>query len=281
MAPLAIINTNVQTLQYPNGQFHYCFKDHQVSVKGFDGIAYPIEKDSKKAYTSTREQDSCFYLHKYFNGTATHQCSISKVQTKYYALLFKKGGCSVGVHFYNNTYSMSKMKTLSTEITNTLETNNLQTYKHQYVFDDKIIYDSPLGTSHFCFDNNHISLTGYDNIVYGGNIGSKSAYGFSDTDDSCFHSHTYFRQLSSQKCLANGLTLHPLRTYGHCFISMKTVNISLVEKYREYLIKQNCHGCNKGSYFNILDESHAISVNNSIIFVYYFIIFLLGYILFI
>ena len=194
--------------------------------------------------------------------------------------MFKKGGCTVGVHDYNNTYSLSKMKALSTEITNALEINKLHTYKYQYVFNDKIIYDSPLGTSHFCFDNNHISVTGYDNIVIGANTDSKSAYSFSDIDDSCFHSHNYFTQLSSQKCLSNELTIYPLRTYGNCFITINKINMSLADNYRKYLIRQECHGCDKGSYFNILDESRAVSVNNSIIFIYY-LIFLLGYLLFI
>ncbi len=274
------IDTNIQTFQYPNGQFHYCFNGYQISVKGFDGIAYTQEKNTKKAYAATKVQDSCFYLNKYFNNTATIQCSVPKVQIKNYALLFKKGGCTVGVHDYNNTYSLSKMKALSTEITTALETNKLHTYEHQYMFNDKIIYNSPLGTSHFCFDNNHISLTGYDNIVIGANTDSKSAYSFSDIDDSCFHSHSYFAQLSSQKCLSDELTIHPLRTYGNCFITIKKINISLAENYRKYLIRQDCHGCDKGSYFNILDESRAVSVNNSIIFIYY-LIFLLGYLLFI
>ena len=128
---------NITTMQYPNGQLHYCYKNYQISVKGFDGIAYSMG-EGKRAYASTKEQDSCFYLNKHFNSTATVQCSLSNIQIKHFALLFKKGGCSVGLHFYNNSYTVPRLSAFSNEIIKTLENNGLHTYKHQYLFKEKI-----------------------------------------------------------------------------------------------------------------------------------------------
>ena len=249
-------------IEYPNGQFHYCFETHSISIKGDDGIVYPRDS-GKSQYGSTEIANTCFHLHDYYNSTATHLCGIEDIQNKEYVLLYKNGGCSVGIHFKETNKNRDKdteILSISNRLSQQLiSVSSSDKYKHAYFVDVKhIIIDYPLGTSHFCNNNNHIALTGYDNIVYGNRIGSKSAYSFSNIDDSCYHSLMYFSKYSTHTCNMNELTLHPLRTYGHCFISSNYVNHSMTIDYRDYLLDVGCHGCEYGQFYHI--ENSAINI---------------------
>ena len=261
--------------EYPNGQFHYCFEDYIISINGFDGIAYTQNKDTKRAYSETKQRDSCFYLNKHFNETSTSQCSLSNITVDKYALLYKKGGCSVGMYNKNNEYTKNNVAKFSSEILTALEPYNLHNYKYIYSYTDEenIIFNQPLGTSHFCFDNVHVSISGYDNIVYGENTDSKSAYSFSSIEDSCANSVTYFNRLSSKPCNLDEKTIRPLRSYGHCFISINNINITLAETFQDYLIETDCYGCKNGFFHQLATTyNNSTSINSSLILVTLFVI---------
>ena len=258
LTPLAISYT-IQTTdiyEYPSGQFHYCFDGYNIAVKGFDGIVYTQNAKSKYAYGATEIYDSCHYLNEYFNKTSTKQCSTKNITENHFALLYKKGQCTVGVHYENNLYNRASIKALVSEIDTLLESKNVKTYESLYESDtDNIIYNYPLGTSHFCFDNTHITLSGYDNIVYGERTDSKYAYSFTSIQDSCFHSLKYFNQLTNKLCNFNDKTIHPIRSYGHCFISIDKINITIAESYQDYLVEADCRGCKNGKYYHIINYS--------------------------
>lgn len=248
-------------IEYPNGQFYYCSQDYFISIKGDDGIVYP-RGDGKKKYGSTEIANTCFHLHKLYNDTSTTQCTIDHVIDKQYILLYKNGGCSVGIHFNDDT-TTNNLQTVHHELSNYLNTHLSQNkYEHAYFIDtNNIITDYPLGTSHLCYDNNHIAITGYDNIIYGDRVDSKSAYSFSNIEDSCYHSLLYFNTLNNKKCNINELTTRPLRSYGHCFVSSNYINISISQDYRDYLHNIGCHGCKYGEYYFIQNNSSSNHYN--------------------
>lgn len=262
ITPLAI-SYAIQTTdiyEYPSGQFHYCFDGYNIAVKGFDGIVYTRNADTKRAYGETEIHDSCHYLNDYFNKTSIKQCSVANITENKYALLYKKGQCTVGVHYENYLYNKNAIQTLVKEIDNHLESNNFDSYEPLYKSaTDNIIYNYPLGTSHFCFDNTHVTLSGYDNIVYGERVDSKYAYSFASVEDSCFHSLQYFNQLTNKPCNLDERTIHPIRSYGHCFISIDKINITLAETYQDYLVETNCRGCKSGVYYHIINYSSDAS----------------------
>lgn len=271
-----IITTPI--FEYPNGQFHYCFENYNIAIKGNDGIVYP-KGSGKSQYGETNIYDSCFHLNDYFNKTSSIPCTITNLSVVKNVLLYKNGGCSIGVNFKDNLETKHNINLISSEIKHTLNTKYGENhFKHAYFVDSEhIVYDYPLGTSHFCFDNNHIVLSGYDNVVYGDKIDSKYAYSFSNIDDSCNHSFQYFSRLNNKQCNFDELSIHPMRSYGYCFISSQTINKTLTTEYQTYLFDVSCHGCNYGLYYHISNNSNKNISNTllvSILFIGLSIIFI-------
>ena len=136
-----------------------------------------------------------------------------------------------------------------------------------YCYPESIIYSNdnnnivyPTDTNHYCFDGNHISVNGYDNIGYKLGRGRRS-YGFIEIRDSCYYTRKFFKSKSNSKCEFTK-TIYPIRRYGNCFISInnndtrKTISLELYH----YLMFQDCIGCQLGDYSQI-ETSNGINLH--------------------
>jgi hypothetical protein len=68
-------------------------------------------------------------------------------------------------------------------------------------------------------------------------------------------------------------TIRPLRSYGHCFISINNINITVAETFQDYLIETDCYGCKNGFFYQLATTyNNSTSINSSLILVTLFVI---------
>jgi len=234
-----------KALVYPSGTYHFCLNDMHLVIDGFENVLN-VNKKGKRAWETTELYETCNYAKQFFENNMD-DCPMNKIKDINFIARYQNYGCYIASNINSNLFE------------------SFETYlgqQNNFLKDSLIKYDGgiqvwPPDTFHYCFDNNHVTIKGNDMVLAKATVRSQSKRGWSNYErtDSRYYIRQHFKEKSNKGCDLEELVPYPVRSYGGCFVSMNT-NISralVTETLRTY-IANKCTGCNKGFYYDPVED---------------------------
>jgi len=94
---------------------------------------------------------------------------------------------------------------------------------------------------------------------------SKRAWSDYERTDSCYYIHEYFKTVSNSECDIEQIAPYPVRSYGGCFVSINsTISRAQVTETLRANIQGKCTGCNKGFYYDPVEDMNSSALKEVI-----------------
>jgi hypothetical protein len=242
-----------KALVYPSGSYHYCLNDLHLVITGVESRLKML-KVGKRAWEETELHETCYYAKQYFEENMD-ACHLTQLKDTHFIARYQNYGCYIASNI--NSPLFASFETYLGEHTNT---GSIIKY-------DSNVQAFPLDTFHYCFEDKHITVKGNDIILAKASSRSQSKRAWSNYEwtDSCYYIREYFKTVSNIECDIEELVPYPVRSYGECFVSINSaISRAHVTETLQTNIKGKCSGCNKGFYYDPVEDMNSAAVRDNI-----------------
>ena len=242
-----------KALVYPSGTYHYCLNDLHLVIGGRES-RLKLLKAGKRAWEETELHETCYYAKQYFEENMD-ACPLTTLKDTNFIARYQHYGCYIASNINSPLFT------------------SFETYLGEHINTGTLIkYDSnvqafPPDTFHYCFEDKHITVKGNDMILAkaSGRSQSKRAWSDYERTDSCYYIREYFKTVSNSECDIEKIVPYPVRSYGGCFVSINsTISRAPVTETLRANIQGKCTGCNKGFYYDPVEDMNSAALREVI-----------------